>query len=80
MGMQMLIMTVFGIIETLLNITILDKGSLIAVLYVCWGIGSFFEGGKKRNYPKAFLTYMLGLMAFIIATMIIGSLVDLVIR
>lgn len=80
MGMQMLILSLFGMLEHLLHISILDKGSLLAILYVCWGMGRFFDRHKKWNYPKAFATYMIGLSTFIVAAILSGVLVDLIIR
>lgn len=76
-GMGMLIFALFGVIDTLLPLNIMEKGFLIGVIYISWGIGQFFEGNKLKNGLKAFLSYMLGVMTFTIVILSIGYLVDL---
>lgn len=79
MGIQMLILTIFGVIDSLFGIRIGDKGSLVAIIYICWSIGRFFDSGKKLNYVKAFFSYILGLISFIIAIVAFGGFIDWII-
>ena len=77
MGMGMLIFSIFGFVDSLVNFTIIDKGFLLGVLYMSWAIGQFFDKKKYLNYFKALLAYMLGLMTFTIIALVIGFLIDL---
>jgi hypothetical protein len=80
MGMGMLLFALFGLIDSLININLLDKGFLLGILYISWGIGQFFQKGKIVNYVKAFFSYMLGMISFTIIVMLIGVLIDLVVK
>lgn len=76
MGMGMLLFATAGIVDSMVDIKIIDKGFFIGILYMAWAIGQFF-GKKIWNYIKAFFAYMLGLITFSIVVMLIGSLIDL---
>jgi len=77
MGIQMLLFSFFGILDSISGWNVSDKGSLIGVLYVCWAIGQFFDKGKKLNYLKALLSYFLGMLSFLIVVVACGMLIDL---
>jgi len=77
-GIGMLIFSFFGILDSFINLNIIDKGFLIGVLYISWGIGQFFNGNKLLNSIKGFLSYMLGLMSFTIILLITGIIIDLI--
>jgi hypothetical protein len=76
MGMGMLFYTVFGIIESLSGLSVLQIGGLIAFLYITWGIGQFFDKNKKINYLKGFLSYILGFLSFICIALGLGFFID----
>ncbi|WP_245949185.1 DUF3667 domain-containing protein [Lutibacter citreus] len=57
MGIGMLILTVFGIIEGLIKLKVVQFGSMIFVIYYTWAIGQFFDKKKYINYFKAFLYF-----------------------
>ncbi len=76
MGIGMLLFAFFGIIDSLTNLKVVDKGFLIGILYIIWAIGQFFEKKKYINYLKAFLSYFLGLITFTIGVLLIGLLID----
>ena len=78
MGMGMLFFSVFGAIQSVTDVSILDKGFLIAILYMSWGIGQFFDKKKKVNYIKAFISYMLGMFTFSLIAIALGFLIDFV--
>ena len=78
MGIGMLIYTVFGIIESTTKIQILHIGGMIAVVYTSWAIGRFFDKNKKVNYLKGFLSYLLGMITFFLAAIILGMGIDLI--
>jgi len=75
-GMNMLFYSAFGILESILQLKVLHIGAIISVVYSCWAIGSFFEPRKVFAYIKAFLSYFFGFMTFIIATTVVGILID----
>ena len=75
-GMNMLMFTVFGLIESLVSWPALDLGVNISFIYTAWAIGKFFDGSKKLNYAKAFLSYFLGMATFILVIFIIGATIQ----
>lgn len=79
-GIQMLMFSFFGLIESLTNLTILDKGSIVAIGYVCWAIGQFFDSSNKLNYLKALFSYMLGMISFTFLAIVCGILIDWIIK
>ncbi|WP_430401207.1 DUF3667 domain-containing protein [Flavobacterium sp.] len=78
MGIGMLIYTVFGIIESTTKIQILHIGGIIALVYTSWAIGRFFDKNKKVNYFKGVLSYLLGMITFFLAAIILGMGIDLI--
>ncbi len=77
MGMGMLFLAVFGIIQSLTGINLILIASIICFVYTTWAIGQFYEKGKIINYVKAFFAYMLGMITFFVVAILIGTIVDL---
>lgn len=75
-GTSMLLFSFFGVLDSLTGLPIVDKGMLVGVLYVSWGIGQFFQGNTWLNSLKGFFCYMLGLLTFVIFILILGLLID----
>ena len=71
-GISVLIQTIFGIINGITNLKVVQMGFLIGSIYVAWAIGQFFERPKRWNYLKAFLSYFLGAITFLILIFSIG--------
>lgn len=44
--------------------------------YLTWSIGQFY-GGKRLNYFKAFLCYILGMITFQVVLLVVGTILDL---
>ena len=78
MGIGMLIYMLFGILESTINIRGIYLGGLIGFAYVSWAIGQFFDKNKKSSYLKGFLSYLLGMITFIIAASFLGIFIDLI--
>ena len=78
MGIGMLIYTVFGLIESITKIQILQIGGMVELVYTSWAIGRFFDKNKKANYLKGFLSYLLGMITFFLAAIILGMGIDLI--
>ena len=76
----MLIYSLFGIIEGLSKYPVLQFGVNIGILYSSWGIGQFFGKKRKMNYLKGFISYMLGMVTFIITVALIGIILDWIIK
>lgn len=79
MGIGMLILAVFGTIEGLTNLKVLQFGSMAFVIYSTWAIGQFFDKKKYLNYLKALFSYLLGFGTFTFAILFLGTLIDLII-
>ena len=78
-GIGMLILAVFGTIEGLTKLKIMQFGGMIFTVYSTWAIGQFFDKKKISNYLKAFASYFLGMITFAIGVLMIGKIIDLII-
>tara|TARA_R110002049_G_scaffold166649_5_gene332766 strand:+ start:366 stop:1097 length:732 start_codon:yes stop_codon:yes gene_type:complete len=76
MGMGMLIFASIGAIKSVFNHKVVDVGFIFGIVYISWAIGQFFEKGKKMNFLKAFLSYMIGMFSFFLFAFALGSLID----
>ncbi|MDY8137449.1 DUF3667 domain-containing protein [Aquimarina sp. 2201CG5-10] len=79
MGIGMLLFALFGIADSLIDLKIIDKGYLIGIIYILWAIVQFFDKKKFMNYPKAIVSYFLGMITFMIGILILGTIIDLII-
>jgi len=79
-GVVMLIHSVIIILFILNLLTPPTYLTVISVLYCSWAIGQFFSGKKYINYIKAFLSYIFGMLSFVIASLGIGILIDFIIK
>lgn len=80
MGMAMLIFTMFGIVQGISHVKLLEIGGYAGVLYCAWAIGQFFSQKSIGSYIKAFFAYMLGIITFTGAILLIGAAADLVMK
>lgn len=78
MGMGMLIISVFVIIQSFTDYNVMPAGGMVGILYAVWAIGDFFEKKKVASYLKAFAGYVLGMITFWIFPILIGTIIDLV--
>jgi hypothetical protein len=74
----MLIYTVFGIIESMTNIQVLQIGGMVALVYTSWAIGRFFDRSRKMNYVKGIISYLLGMITFFLAAIFLGIGIDFI--
>lgn len=77
MGIGMLILAIFGTLEGITNLKVLQFGAMVFLLYTVWAIGQFFDKNKFLNYGKALFAYFLGFASFTIAVLVIGKLIDI---
>lgn len=71
-GVSVLIQTIFGIINGVTSLKVVQIGFIIGSIYVAWAIGQFFERSKRLNYLKGFLSYFLGAVTFLFLVISIG--------
>jgi hypothetical protein len=76
MGMGMLIYSVFGIIQGLTSIKLMQIAGIVGFVYTTWAVGHFFGKNKISNYLKAFFAYLLGMLTFTFAAFLLGTLID----
>ena len=79
-GIGMLIYSFFGIIQGITHFNLMQPAGIIGFIYTTWAIGQFYEKGKFISYIKAFFAYFLGVLSFSLTAIIIGAIIDLVIK
>ena len=75
-GIGMLLFSFFGMLDSLTNLKIVDKGYLLGILYISWGIGQFFQKRKIVSFLKGFFSYMLGVFSFGLIIIVLGAALD----
>lgn len=78
MGIGMLIFLVFGLIQAIIHVSLIQYASVVGIMYATWAIGQFFEKGKIGSYVKAFFAYLLGMVSFLILIILIGVSIDII--
>lgn len=78
MGMGMLFLSVFGVIQSLTSMNPIIVASIVCYAYTTWAIGQFYGKGKFANYVKAFFAYLLGVLSFYFIAILIGTLIDFI--
>jgi hypothetical protein len=72
----MLIYTLLGITESIVNYPVLQFGSIISLIYITWAIGQFFDRKKKLNYIKGLFSYILGIVSSLIIFFLAGIILE----
>lgn len=80
MGIGMLIYSVFALFLGLTHIYLMQIAGVVSFIYSAWAIGQFFDKSKFSNYVKALLSYILGFLTFSLTAILIGTLIDLIIK
>lgn len=80
MGMAMLFLALFSLIEGLTGFPLLRNGSMLAVIYCAWAIGNFFNPQKVRSYIAALFSYLFGMASFMIGAVGLGYLIDVIFK
>ncbi|MEE9363825.1 MAG: DUF3667 domain-containing protein [Cellulophaga sp.] len=80
MGIAMLIYSVFALFKGLTNIDLMQIAGVISLIYSAWAIGQFFDKSKFFNYVKASFSYFLGFLTFSLVAIVIGTLIDVLIK
>lgn len=80
MGMGMLVLAVFAILEKLTKTPVMQAGSYLFIFYASWAIGQFYDKRRKASYLKAFAAYVLGMVSFILVALALGMTIDFAIN
>lgn len=76
----MLIFAIFALLEGITGIKLMQIASVVGFIYSTWAIAQFFNKKKFLNYLKAFGAYVLGFISFAVVALILGTLIDLIIK
>jgi len=79
-GMGMLIYAFFALIQGITHINLIAVGGIVGIIYITWAIGQFFDQKKAMSYFKSFSAYILGMITFMLAAVLIGVAIDLVFK
>ena len=80
MGMGMLIYSIFALFQSITDFDVMQIGGIVGFLYSAWAMGQFFDKSKFSNYVKAFFSYSLGFVTFTVTAILIGTLINLIIK
>ncbi|TRX38678.1 DUF3667 domain-containing protein [Flavobacterium sp. ZT3R18] len=80
MGMGMLMYAVFTLLVGLTKLNLMPIAGFVGFAYCTWAIGQFFDKTKPISYVKAFASYVLGMLTFSFSAVILGTLIDLIIK
>lgn len=75
-GINMLIYALFGLIQGIFQVQVMQVAGILGFGYTTWAIGQFFDKTKVLSYIKAFFAYALGMISFLLAVVIIGTVID----
>lgn len=71
MGIGMLLMAIFSIIEALSGLHVARIAEGLSLIYCIWAIGQFFNKSKISSYLTAFGAYLLGMISYYILFVIV---------
>ncbi len=77
-GMEMLMFSFFGALESLTKTRVLSFAAPIVFIYAIWATSHFFDKRKVLNYFKAIISYFLGLITFIFVAFGLAILIDMI--
>lgn len=80
MGFGMFVFALFVLLEGITHVDLMQTSSIIAIGYCTWAIGNFFEPKKIINYVKAFLAYIIGMMSYWLLAVLVGNLIDVMLK
>ena len=80
MGMGMLIYAVFALLQGLTHYNLMQVAGVTGFIYLTWAIGQFFDEKKAVSYVKSFFAYLLGMLTFSLLAILLGSVIDLIIK
>ena len=80
MGFAMLIYALFAFLEGITHVDFKITSAILAIGYCTWAIGHFFNPKKASSYLKALCAYILGMISYYVIVILIGLLIDSILR
>lgn len=80
MGIGMLIYSIFGVLQGLIHVELMQIAGMAGFVYTTWAVGQFFGKRGIKNYLKALAAYILGIITFTVAAVLIGVLIDSILK
>jgi hypothetical protein len=80
MGFGMLIFAAFILLEGVTHIDYKVIASVISFGYCSWAIGNFFAPKMVMSYIKAFIAYIMGSTSYWLLSVLLGNLIDTILR
>ena len=80
LGTGMLMITITGVIESIIGLCFYYFSIGIYSIYTTWAIVRFYKRSKFINYFKALFAYAFGVISSSIFLMILGHMIDLLIE
>jgi hypothetical protein len=80
MGFGMLIFAIFALLEGITHIDLKKISAVLAIGYCSWAIGHFFNPRKVLSYVKAFFAYILGMSSYSVLSLLLGNLIDAIVK
>lgn len=80
MGMGMIIITVFALIQGITNLKLTETTGIVLIVYITFAVANFFNRKKIGSYIKALIAYILGIILFSFSVIAIGVLIDLILN
>jgi hypothetical protein len=79
-GILTLFFSVCTILQSVTHQKIIQNTTFVAMIYISWAIGQFFDRKRILSYLKAFMSFLLGVLTLIILIVLIGILIDMIIK
>ncbi len=76
-GMGMLVLASFALIQGLVRIDIMAYAGMAATAYWTWAKGNFYNPKKWLSYVKSISAYLLGMITFFVILILIGKGVEI---
>lgn len=79
-GIGMLIYSAFAFVQGITNINLMKFSGMAGIAYMTWAIGGFFDKKKVKSYFKAVISYLFGMVTFLLLIIFAGIVVDLMLK
>lgn len=77
-GMQLLMFSALGALESTTNHAVLGYGTYLVMFYAFWATAQFLNKRRVLNYLKVLISYFLGMLTFLLCAVGIGLFVDVI--
>ena len=78
MGTGMLILALFALIQGVTKLDLFTLSGISSMVYCIWAIGNFFDKRKISAYLKGLAAYLLGVITFSLAMVLLGVIIDII--